>query len=150
MSNRLEQHWIAIKRILWYLQGTISLGLHSIHAYCDANWAFDPNDRRSRSPNLVSWWSKKQTVVARSSTEAEYRSSAAIIAKLIWIQTLLFDLHVSYLTPVILSDNMSTVALAHNPVLHTRTKHMELYLFFVHEKVTAKKLQVVHVTSIDQ
>ena len=51
---------------------------------------------------------------------------------------------------MVFCDNMSTVALAHNPVLHSRTKHMELDLFFVREKVLEKRIQVVHVPAIDQ
>ncbi|XP_020204384.1 uncharacterized protein LOC109789763 [Cajanus cajan] len=167
MSNPLEQHWSAVKRILRYLKGTMSLGLHlqptppnsplSIHAYYDVDWASDPDDRRSTSgaaifvgPNLISWWSKKQTIVARSSIEAEYRSLALATVEVLWIQTLLSELHVSHYSPVIYCDNMSTIALAHNPVLHARTKHMELDLFFVREKVAANLLHVVHVPAIDQ
>nr|KYP67571.1 Retrovirus-related Pol polyprotein from transposon TNT 1-94 [Cajanus cajan] len=142
MSQPLEQHWIVVKRILRYLKGIISWGLRlqpspstsslSIQAYCDADWASDPDDRRSTSgasiflgPNLVSWWSKKQNVVACSSTEAEYRSLALAAAEVMWIQTLLSELRVNHSPPVIFCDNMSIVALAHNPVLHARTKHME-------------------------
>ncbi|XP_061352938.1 uncharacterized mitochondrial protein AtMg00810-like [Gastrolobium bilobum] len=93
MSQPLEDHWQAVKRILRYLKGTCTYGLliqatnpqvpFSLTSYCDSDWASDPDDRRSTSgaclflgPNLVSWWSKKQTLVARSTAEAEYRSLA--------------------------------------------------------------------------
>ena len=166
MSKPSEQHWLAVKRILRNLKGTISWGLRlqaaslrpfPLHAYCDADWASDPDERRSTSgaaiflgPNLISWWYKKQSVVARSSTEAEYRSMALIVAEVTWIQSLLSELQVAHSKPLILCDNTSTVSLAHNPVLHSRTKHMELDLFFVREKVLNKKLDVVHVPAMDQ
>ena len=66
-----------------------------------------------------------------SSTEAEYRSMALIAAEVTWIQSLLSELQVAYTTPIILCDNTRIVSLAHNPVFHSKTKHMELDLFFV-------------------
>jgi histone deacetylase 1/2 len=167
MSHPLEAHWTAVKRILRYLKGTLDYGLQfnslppsqlpSIKAFCDADWASDPDDRRSTSgaavyygPNLVSWWSKKQPAVARSSAEAEYRSLAHVTAEILWIQTLLHELQVPTTTPIVLCDNQSAVALAHNPILHARTKHMEIDLFFVREKVLAKQLQVLHIPGTDQ
>jgi len=106
MANPLDTHWMAVKRILRYLKGTVSHGLlmkpipvgqpFTITALCDADWASDINDRRSTSgsaiflgSNLISWWSRKQPVIARSSTEAEYRSLAQTTAELTWIQALL-------------------------------------------------------------
>ena len=167
MSQPTEQDWVAVKRIPGYLKGTLHFGLklepnfstkhYSVHAFCDADWASDPDDRRSTSgaavflgPNLVSWWSKKQSVVARSSTEAEYRSLALATAEVTWIQSLLTELKVPHAPPVIFCDNMSTVSLVHNPVLHSCTKHIELDLFFVREKVLRKQRQVVHVPAADQ
>ena len=157
MSRPLVSHWIAVKKILQYLKGTLHFGLRflqaslhqplSLHAYCDADWAADPNDRRSTSgaaiflgPNLISWWSRKQQVVARTSTEVEYRSLAQTSAGILWLQTLLQELGVPTSKPLILCDNQTTVARAHKPILHARIKHMEINLFFVREKVLSNKL----------
>ncbi|CAJ2641428.1 unnamed protein product [Trifolium pratense] len=167
LANPLQDHWKAVKRILRYLSGTTNHGLLlqaaptnqplSLIGFCDADWASDPDDRRSTSgaciyvgPNLVSWWSKKQTLVARSSVEAEYRSLANLSAEILWLQSLLTELSCGFYTPKILCDNLSTVSLAHNPTLHHRTKHMELDIFFVREKVLNKSLVVSHVPAQDQ
>ena len=165
MSNPLENHWKAVKRILRYLAGSLHHGLllspsHQplgLRGFCDADWAADVDDRRSTSgacvflgPNLVSWWSKKQPLVARSSAEAEYRSLADATAEIMWLQSLLEELKVPVGRPVVYCDNLSTVMLSHNPVLHSRTKHMELSLFFVREKVMQGKLLIAHVPTHEQ
>nr|KYP56497.1 Retrovirus-related Pol polyprotein from transposon TNT 1-94 [Cajanus cajan] len=167
MANPLDSHWVAVKRILRYLKGTLSHGLHmksvvlgkpfSITAMCDSDWASDIDDRKSTSgsaiylgPNLISWWSRKQQVTARSSTEAEYRSIAHTSAELTWIKALLQELQVPFSTPVLLCDNQSAVAIAHNPVFHSRTKHMEIDVFFVREQVLSKQLLVYHIPVLDQ
>ncbi|WVZ23318.1 hypothetical protein V8G54_001862 [Vigna mungo] len=79
-------------------------------------------------------WSKRQTPVVCSTTEAEYRSLAITASEILWLQSLLKELNVPCPTPIIYCHNQSTVTLRHNPVLHTRTKHMELNIF-VWEKV---------------
>ncbi|CAH9101651.1 unnamed protein product [Cuscuta europaea] len=168
MAEPLQEHWQAVKHILKYLSGTVKYGIVirpiplstiplPISAYCDADWASDPNDRKSTSgscillgTNVVSWWSRKQLRVARSSTEAEYRSLADTTVGLLWIQFLLKELQVPFSIPRVYCDNLSTVQLAHNPVLHSRIKHMEIDLFFVREKVLLKQLTVYHIPSLHQ
>ncbi|MCH79675.1 retrovirus-related Pol polyprotein from transposon TNT 1-94, partial [Trifolium medium] len=166
-ARPLHTHWQAVKRILGYLLHTSHHGLllqpsatvskFSIRAYSDSDWASDMDDRRSTSgsciffgPNLVSWSAKKQSLVARSSAEAEYRALAHTTSELMWIQSLLLDLKIPIHTPALLCDNVSAVLIAHNPVLHARTKHLELDIHFVREKVVAKALHIQHVPGSDQ
>ncbi|KAI5399506.1 hypothetical protein KIW84_064736 [Lathyrus oleraceus] len=167
MSNPLNTHWSMVRRILRYLSGTSKLGLLlspanpnvalSLRAYSDSDWANDPDDRRSTSgtcifigPNLISWSSKKQTLVARSSAEAEYRALAHTTSELLWLESLLAELRVKYFSPTLLCNNLSVVLLSHNPILHARTKHIELDIHFVRERVMANKLKIQHVTASAQ
>lgn len=108
MVHHTDTHWNAVKRILWYLKGTLDYGLKftrasnfSLCCYADADWATDLSDRKSTSgfcvylgPNLITWYCKKQSTISRSSIEAEYRSVATSVADLIWIQSLLRELRV--------------------------------------------------------
>lgn len=162
MHMPLEEHWTCVKRILQYLNSTATYGLilhaapmttMTITAYYDADWGADLEDRRSISghcvflgPNLVTWGSKKQHTVSRSTTEAEYRSLANLVAEIMWIQSLLQEINMFRPPPPLIHrDNLSTVLLAANHVLHSRTKHLELDLFFVCEKVRRKKIIVRHI-----
>ncbi|KAK6151891.1 hypothetical protein DH2020_014526 [Rehmannia glutinosa] len=165
MQAPSDKHWKALKRILRYLAGTLHLGLQftpsnslSLTAYADADWGADPDDRRSTSGfcifmgnNLISWSSKKQPLVSRSSTEAEYRSLAYAICDLIWLQSLFQELKIPQQTnPVVWVDNQSAISLAKNPIHHSRTKHFELDLHFIREKVLHNLIRVQYVPSLDQ
>jgi len=94
--------------------------------------------------------SKKQIIVARSSVEAEYRSPGITTSEILWLQSLPRELNINCATPTIYCDNQSTVALSHNLVLHFRTKHMELDIYFVQEKVLDQSLVITHIPASDQ
>ncbi|XP_075521494.1 uncharacterized protein LOC142554709 [Primulina tabacum] len=145
-------HWKAVKRILRYLNGTSNHGLHltaasrlSLHGFCDADWANDPDDKRSTSgfcwflcSSPITWSSKKQSVVSRSSTEAEYRSLANATSELLWLKSLLTELHVpSHASPILWCDNNSTISLTANvtPCLKTRPQGMPHSLIIPHKRI---------------
>ncbi|KAG8491110.1 hypothetical protein CXB51_014286 [Gossypium anomalum] len=97
----------------------------------------------------ISWSSKKQQVVSQSTAEAEYRSLAAAASDVTWLLSLLHESHLCSLdVPALWCDNSSAVAA--NPVLHSKFKHVKLDLFFVHEKVAAGLLVVGEVPACDQ
>ncbi|XP_028112625.1 uncharacterized protein LOC114310743 [Camellia sinensis] len=157
-------HFSAVKRILRYIKGSLSRGLlfapgfFHLTAYSDSNWAGDATDRHSTSgycvflgSNLISWSSKKQSTVSRSSTEAEYRSLAHTAAELTWLQMLLADFHIPQPSPPVLwCDNMSALSLATNPVFHSRSKHIEVDCHFIREKVARRQFFLKYVPSLDQ
>ena len=92
--------------------------------------------------SIISWKSKKQATVSRSSAEAEYRALASVI----WITQLITDLHVKVLMPTtVLCDNQATTAIASNPTFHERTKHIEIDCHFVRDKIVDGFLKVLPV-----
>ena len=154
-----------VKRILRYIQGTLHYGLTysssvpvSLSAYSDADWAGDITTRRSTTgfvvflgSNPISWQSKKQGSVSRSSTEAEYRSLANASAEIAWIRQILADLHVFLSEPPLLfCDNMSALALSSNPVFHSRIKHLDVNFRFVRERIQRKDFLVQYIPTDDQ
>jgi hypothetical protein len=99
----------------------------------------------------VAWSAKKQAIVSRSSTEAEYYALAFTTADLFWIRMLLKDLGISLpYVPTLWCDNVSAIALASNPVFHARTKHIEVDYYFVREKVVNRDISVTFISSGDQ
>ena len=159
-------HLQAVKRILRYLKGSIECGLWfpksssppCITAYSDADWAGCSIDRKSTGgfciflgSSIINWSAKKQPTVARSSTEAEYRSLANTAAELTWICKLLVDIgfHLPC-KPKLWCDNISAISLAKNPIFHARTKHVELDYHYIREKVLAHDLSLHFVCSQDQ
>ena len=96
--------------------------------------------------NLISWSSKRQPTVSRSSAEAEYRGVANTVAETCWIRNLLLKLHQPVTRATLMfCDNISSIYLSSNPVKHQRTKHVELDIHFVRDKVALGEVKVFHV-----
>jgi hypothetical protein len=101
--------------------------------------------------NLVSWSSKHQNVISRSSAEAEYRAMANGVAEACWLRQLLQELHAPLTkSTLVYCDNVSTVYLSTNPIQHQRTKHVEIDLHFVRERVAIGDVRVLHVPMTSQ
>ena len=165
MHDPREPHLAALKRILRYVRGTLHLGLvlrpssqHELVAYSDADWAGCPDTRKSTSgyavflgDNLISWSSKRQNTVSRSSAEAEYRAVANTVAEASWLRQLLSELQSPLQrATLVYCDNISAVYMSANPVQHQRTKHIEIDLYFVREHVALGAVRVLHVPTTSQ
>ncbi|KAF3663266.1 RNA-binding KH domain-containing protein [Capsicum annuum] len=165
MHAPTQTHWSFVKRLLRYLQYTKNHGLQitgktylGLFMYSDVDWAGDINDRSSTSgyilylgANPISWSSKKQRSVARSSTEAEYRAVASALAEVNWVQKLFVELHVQLPDPpIIYCDNVGATYLCQNPVLHSRMKHIEVDFHFVRDQVQRKQVLIQHLHAADQ
>lgn len=165
MHKPTTHHWAALKRLLRYLHGTITNGLffHKqspliLHAFTDADWAGDKSTYRSTTGYIVylgshpiAWSSKRQTTLARSSTEAEFRAVASTTTEIQWLMSLLSEIGFHpKVTPTVYCDNLSAVHYSANPVFHSRMKHLALDFHFVREKVQQGTLRVTHIKGDDQ
>ncbi|KAI0514079.1 hypothetical protein KFK09_010113 [Dendrobium nobile] len=164
MHQPLPEHTFLLKRLLRYLKGTLDFGIPIsksnlfLKSFSDADWAGDPSSRKSKSgycsylgDTLISWTVKKQTTVARSSTESKYRSLAALVADAIWLRRILSDFDIAQDQPTdIFCDNTLAIALANNPVFHARTKHIEIDHRFVRDHIQQRSIRLLPISTIDQ
>ena len=160
-----QSHFLALHHVLRYLASTIGQGipLHAteqltLQGYSDSDWASCPNTRRSITGYVIllgtspiSWKSKKQCTISRSSSEAEYRAMAVASSEITWLVRLLEELGVKGLKPVKLNcDNQSAIHIGKNPVFRERTKHIELDCHFTRDKVLEGFLELHYVPTAEQ
>ncbi|XP_038679418.1 uncharacterized mitochondrial protein AtMg00810-like [Tripterygium wilfordii] len=165
LHSPTDQHLHAAYRVLRYLKGCPGQGIffllapsYELQAYCNLDWASCPDSRRSVSGfcitlggALVSWKSKKQVTISRSSVEAEYRAMTNTCSELVWISALLRDLNCVHSQPISLyCDSQDAIHIGNNPVFHERTKHIEIDCHFVREKVQFGLVQLRHIASTEQ
>ena len=159
MQNPTQNHWIAVKRILRYIKGTLSFGLKfthtedfNLHGYSDSDWAGCTSSRKSTSGQLfrlgdctISWRSKKQSIIALSSTEAEYVALCSAAQETTWLRRMLHGIRMQQVTPTtVYEDNQGCTALARNPKDHPRTKHIEVKYHFIRDMIARKRMDVIY------
>ena len=163
MSRPSKDHWIGVKRVLRYLKGTLKYGLKftahgeepELFGYSDADWAGDVDTRRSTSgyvfqigSSTVSWSSRKQATVAKSSTEAEYVALSSATQEAVWLCRLMEDLGRQMDAPTtIYEDNQGAIELAKNAKYHNRTKH--IWHHSVRGRVVSNEIQVIYCPTED-
>ncbi len=159
-ANPTQEHWNAVKRIFRYLKGTSNFGLlyknnnkEKLHGFSDADWAGDEDDRRSTSGMVfklaggaISWRSKKQTVVALSTAEAEYVALAAATQEATWLRQLMksFQQESTEEAIVIYEDNQSALAIASNAVFHGRTKHIGIKFHYTRQQLEKEVIKLIY------
>lgn len=165
MSCPTQLHMQAAKRILRYLQGTKNYGIwyrkggnDELLAYTDSDYAGDFYDRKSTSgyvfliaSGAVAWSSKKQPIVTLSTTEAEYVSAAKCACQAVWMRKILKELgHKQEGNTALLCDNSSTIKLSKNPIMHGRTKHIDVRFHFLRDLTRDGVIEMVHCGTKDQ
>jgi len=165
MECPTELHLMAAKRVFRYLKGTINFGVlyrkggsESLSAYSDSDYAGDVEDRKSTSgyvfmlsSGAISWSSKKQPIVTLSTTEAEFISATSCACQAIWLRRILQQLGQNQKeSTTIHCDNSSAIKLCKNPVLHGRSKHIDVRFHFIRELTNMGVVEVIHCNTQNQ
>ncbi|KAK6128301.1 hypothetical protein DH2020_037956 [Rehmannia glutinosa] len=159
-----EIHMTASKRILRYLKGCQEVGLFypkkggfKLIGYSDSDYAGCRVDRKSTSGTcqmlgnrLVSWFSKKQNSIAISTAEAEYIAAGSYCAQVLWMRQQLRDYEIEEKEIPIMCDNTSAIAITQNPVLHSRTKHIDVRYHFIRYHVEKKDITLEYISTDKQ
>lgn len=162
-ANHGSAQWMAVKRIFRYLRGTTNAKLRytksgeGLMAYCDADWASEIDNRRSCSGYIIKlsgasicWLSKRQPIVALSSTEAEYIALSSTACELIWLKQLADELNKNIAKSItIFCDNQSTIKLAASDAYRPRTKHIDIRFHHIRELVENNVIKIEFVSTTE-
>ncbi|GJY37884.1 hypothetical protein Tco_0424248 [Tanacetum coccineum] len=162
-ENPKTTHLEAVKRIFRYIRGTSHLGLWypkgtriETVVYADSDHAGDYIDRKSTSGIctfmgccLTSWFAKKQTALAISTTEAEYVFAVKAFQQALWMKQALIDYRIRLDDVSIMCENIGAIDLIKNPVQHSRTKHIDIHHHFLCDNVQKGNISIEKVTSKD-
>jgi hypothetical protein len=150
MQEPHELHWKDAKRILQYVHGTITFGIHyaadstlDLIRFTDSDWAGDRIDRKSTSGYSLSlgsgpiyWSSKTQVAISLSSVEVEYRGVVNIIIQAMWLQHFLTELGIQFHRSIVIwCDNQSTLKFCKDPVQRQWTKNIEIHMHYIWDLV---------------
>jgi len=163
-ANPKESHLTAVKRIIRYVNDTLSYGIWYsretnlvVVGYSDADWAGNDDDRKSTSGgcfyvgnNLVAWMSKKQASISLSTAEAEYIAAGSCCTQLLWMKTQLGDYRFTQDTMIINCDNTSAINISKNPVQHSRTKHIDIRHHFLRDLVESEVVSLSFIPTENQ
>ncbi|GJT55845.1 putative ribonuclease H-like domain-containing protein [Tanacetum coccineum] len=152
-------HLHVVKRIFRYLKGQPKLGIwyprdspFDLEAFSNSDYAGASLDRKFTTggcqflaKRLISWQCKKQTIVANSTTEAEYVAAANCCGQVLWIQNQMLNYGYNLINTNIYIDNESTICIVKNPVSHTKTKHIEIRYHFIRDSYEEKLIQVIKI-----
>ncbi|KAK7393209.1 hypothetical protein VNO78_21739 [Psophocarpus tetragonolobus] len=162
MSAPTDVHLKAAFRTLRYLKQAPGSGLFfsstssfQLNAFSDLDWAGCPDTRRSITDfsvylghSFISWRSKKQATVSKSSSEAEYHALASTTCEIQWLTFLLENLSVPFLRPSLLfCDNDSVLQIASNEVFHERTKHIDINCHIIRDKTASGLIKLLPISS---
>jgi len=159
IQNPGPAHWQALKRVIVYLGATKGLWLTFggqrktlVQGFCDADWAGQKHRHLISgysyhfSRGAISWSSKKQLIIALSSTEAKYIAQTHAAKEAIWLRVFLDEIRGPLNRPMMINcDNQGAIALAKDNKFHSRTKHIDLRYHFIWEAVDDKKINVSYI-----
>jgi hypothetical protein len=180
MAKPQQAHLDAVLHILRYIKGTLDHGILykagapiKVSGFTNADWGSCPDTRRSMGAYVftlaggpISWQSKKQLTVSRSSIESEYRALNDGAQDAVWLHRLLTELQVVHTPPssalfsfslllrsfsiTLFCDNQGAMKLSHNPIFHARSKHIEIHYHFIRERILAREIRLEYIRTHDQ